>query len=446
MNFNTLLAGGLAAAIVGAWQQVKAVFGYVSSFVIVQAKLDYNTSAVIREHIKKEWRLLPSGLVSYKSRYITFKDDSHCTVVPFKLPAKGGIFVKGWKVLFVTFDGEVLGISYIRGLVNFDDIVRTTIRAYNLTTKDISDKTPNRFTVIRHMGREKSAYASPSPRPLAGSNGTDATELPLDGPSYLDITIDKPLLYDKSMWMFEKEEDPFKGLYFPPHILDYVKQLQHWSTKGQWYADRMIPYRRGVLFYGMGGTGKTSLAKAIAQVIKIPVHQYYLSTMSDQEFVEAWDNMSTPCVALLEDFDNVFHGRKNIVENSTLTFDCVLNQISGINSHNGVLLIVTTNHIEHIDPAMGVAMKEGEATGVSTRPGRIDKVIEVGYLEAEGRKFLANRILKDWPHAIEQMVNVTYNVTPAQFQEMCVQEAFNQMRLDDEKAAAKCPPLSSYGE
>ncbi len=62
-----------------------------------------------------------------------------------------------------------------------------------------------------------------------------------------------------------------------------------------------------------------------------------------------------PCVAMFEDIDAVFHGRRNVAVASgpSLTFDCLLNCLDGVQRANGLLTFMTTNHLELVDPAIG---------------------------------------------------------------------------------------------
>jgi ATP-dependent 26S proteasome regulatory subunit len=108
----------------------------------------------------------------------------------------------------------------------------------------------------------------------------------------------------------------------------------------------------------------------------------------------------------------------------------VLNQISGVLSANGIFMVVTTNDMSKLDPAMGVSYDGG----ISTRPGRIDTVIEVGALDESGRQKMAHRILKDWPQLIPPLVDFHVDATPAQFQEVCLQVALRQMQAEEQDA------------
>jgi chaperone BCS1 len=69
-------------------------------------------------------------------------------------------------------------------------------------------------------------------------------------------------------------------------------------------------------------------------------------------------------IILLEDIDGIFKGRESVQEakenRSQVTFSGLLNALDGVRSQEGRILIMTTNHKEHLDPAL-------------MRPGRADR-------------------------------------------------------------------------
>lgn len=420
---NSLMTGGIIAAVLAGWTQVKAFASYVSSFVVVQASLDDTTSFLVRNHLRADWRRLPSGQHIYKIKFISFVGRNYSTRVPFKLPAADSVYFKKWPLL-VHDNGSELRLSYIRGTINIEEVIRHCLRT---SDEALAMDTISRYRVVQCVGRDKSMMFDA--RDSSGSIGSNAVpaSATLNDNIYVDISRDKSFMYDAALWNFNVAKvSPFEDLYYDEEVTKYIEQARQWLSRKQWYAERSIPWRRGWLLHGPGGTGKTSLARAVAQDLGIPVFQFFLSTLSDQEFIEKWNGMDVPCMALLEDFDNVFDGREPVGKTS-LTFDSVLNQISGLSSHNGVFVVVTTNRIEKIDPAMGVDFKNG----LSTRPGRIDTVIEVGAMNERSRGLMAHRILRDWPTLIEKAVACSEGMTPAQFQEECLQRALKQMQEDD---------------
>lgn len=174
-------------------------------------------------------------------------------------------------------------------------------------------------------------------------------------------------------------------------------------------------------------THNTTLARAIGEDVDMPIHVFDLASMSNNDLREAWAEMAAdaPCVALIEDIDGVFVGRQNMASGAGgtmaragLTFDALLNCIDGVERKDGVLLVVTSNHIDKIDPAM-------------LRPGRIDRVVEFKSLDHVARLKVARQILGDDP-AIAQLLGDT-DVPAAQFVEKCCRKALDKLYGDEPK-------------
>ena len=177
-------------------------------------------------------------------------------------------------------------------------------------------------------------------------------------------------------------------------------------TEKVYYADRGIPYRRGYLFHGPPGTGKSSLTMAIAGHFKSEVHLLSLADpdLNDSTLASLVGMLDKPDVLLLEDVDSAgltrevatnataaqtsktHHGegskghRKPEPEDtkkSGITLSGLLNALDGAASPEGAIVIMTTNAPEALDPAL-------------TRPGRID--YKVAFQNAD--KDLARKVFK----------------------------------------------------
>lgn len=166
-------------------------------------------------------------------------------------------------------------------------------------------------------------------------------------------------------------------------LRDAVLEARRWFKSRSWYNQRNIPWRRGWLFTGNPGTGKTAYARAIAKDLNIPVFLLDLGSFTNRDLISAWQQIReyAPCMVVMEDIDGVFHGRDSVLPGG-MTFDALLNCINGVNSPDGVFLVVTTNKPELLDEALSTA-----------RPGRIDRALHFGEPTNEALRKMALRIV-----------------------------------------------------
>ena len=205
---------------------------------------------------------------------------------------------------------------------------------------------------------------------------------------------------------------PMDLMVLSPETKDAVDEARFWRDSERWYKERNIPWKRGWLLAGEPGTGKTSLARAVAQELDLPVFVFDLASLSNEELRDAWRRTmrNVPCMALLEDMDCTFEGRKNIAKTENgLSFDALLNTMDGMEGSDGLLMIVTTNHIEKVDAA------------ISSRPGRIDRVLQMTLPDRAGLLQVAKRILGDRSEDIDALVDegIRNKETVCKFQEKC---------------------------
>lgn len=433
---NPLIVGGGVAVIASSWQRVKEIAGYLSGFVFIHTTIDPQFVPALRQYLYDEWWLVPAGKTEYRTIYKTFKGESIQKLVPYSVLPRRSVHLR-WggllpEILIVNAENADISLTSIRGLVSFHKLVGNALEAWEALRNGDQEDQPSRFIVrikTGSFGGHVNAYQGGNSVHANKSLAPDSSEMAQSRSDWFIPALDDSFMYDPDDFTVVREDDPFKSLYFSPEVTKYIKQATDWYKLKDWYADHDIPWRRGWLLYGPGGTGKSAMAKAVAQQLGFPIYQYYLSTYSDREFIQDWSEMTLPAVVLFEDFDNVFDKRTPVNEDCPLSFDCVLNQISGVNTTNGVFLIITTNNIEKIDPALGIP-KEGKE-GLSSRPGRIDNVIYVGEMDEASRFRMAERILDEWPELIPDIVVKGEGMTPAQFQELCRETAYSRIDLDE---------------
>ena len=147
-------------------------------------------------------------------------------------------------------------------------------------------------------------------------------------------------------------------------------------THPELYEDIGIKPPKGVILYGEPGTGKTLLAKAVAnstsasflRVTGSELIQKYLGEgpkLVREIFKVAEDN--APSIIFIDEIDAI--GTKRYDSSSSgerevqRTMLELLNQLDGFDERGDVKVIMATNRIETLDPAL-------------IRPGRIDRKIE----------------------------------------------------------------------
>jgi len=87
-------------------------------------------------------------------------------------------------------------------------------------------------------------------------------------------------------------------------IVKDMNEFLHPASAG-WYARRGIPYRRGYLFHGPPGTGKTSLSFALAGLFGLDVFAVSLQepALTEGDLMLLFNGLPRRCVVLLEDVD-----------------------------------------------------------------------------------------------------------------------------------------------
>jgi SpoVK/Ycf46/Vps4 family AAA+-type ATPase len=124
------------------------------------------------------------------------------------------------------------------------------------------------------------------------------------------------------------------------------------------YRESGLPYRRGFLFAGPPGCGKTFTIGALANTAKATTMAILPKPDLDANCVEGafhWASKNPPAILVLEDLDKM-------IKNENFPLAICLNIIDGLKSDKGVLLIATTNEPQTLDPAL------------LHRPSRFDRV------------------------------------------------------------------------
>jgi chaperone BCS1 len=163
-----------------------------------------------------------------------------------------------------------------------------------------------------------------------------------------------------------------------------LRDIERFRSSWQRYRQLGVPYHRGYLLYGPPGTGKTSLVSAIAAKFEIGIYAINLTDFTDRSLMHAVSEVSANSIVLFEDIDCMTSGKarpisdekfnekadnkrdeKGDTTQSRVTLSGLLNVLDGFNAPENVLFMMTSNHVEALDPAL-------------LRPGRIDYKLYMG--------------------------------------------------------------------
>lgn len=160
-------------------------------------------------------------------------------------------------------------------------------------------------------------------------------------------------------------------------IQDIKEAVELPLTHPELYEDIGIKPPKGVILYGPPGTGKTLLARAVAsetsatflRVVGSELIQKYLGDgpkLVREMFRVASEH--APSIIFIDEIDAVgskryeaHSGGEKEIQRTMLE---LLNQLDGFDTRNDVKVIMATNKIDALDPAL-------------IRPGRIDRKIEL---------------------------------------------------------------------
>ena len=224
-------------------------------------------------------------------------------------------------------------------------------------------------------------------------------------------------------------------------VKERLKESIEWPlTKPEMFEHFGINPPRGIVLFGAPGTGKTLIAKAIANEAKAN-----FITIKGPELISKWvgesekairevfkkAKQSSPSIVFLDEFESIAASRRNSEGSGSDVANRVVNQLlssmDGVEGMEGVIVVAATNRPEMIDPAL-------------LRSGRFERVLHIPPPDTASIKEILKIHTADMPLGRFKLLDLAsslQNYTGADIEAICREAALIAMRAERKTVSKK---------
>jgi len=145
------------------------------------------------------------------------------------------------------------------------------------------------------------------------------------------------------------------------------RDFEFFLKREEWFRKAHMPFRRGYLFYGPPGNGKTSAVRAMVSHPSISAFSIDFANMelTNEALSDLFDaaQHAVPSMVVFEDLERVYNDTGETEFHTRITLQHLLNCLDGLGGPDGTIVVATANHPKRLDPA------------ILRRPGRFDRVV-----------------------------------------------------------------------
>lgn len=182
---------------------------------------------------------------------------------------------------------------------------------------------------------------------------------------------------------------------------DIVEDVSKFLASEKWYTDRGLPFKRGYVFHGCPGSGKTQIVKYLAAHFNMDLHVLDIRN-AGKNLTELLSGVRPNSIILVEDIDLAGIVKRN-VDDEDKSIDAMimdemgksilhglLNALDGVNSYDKSIFICTTNDISALDSAFLRkgridVCKEVDKLTVDEQLAYFNKFYDVNYVNHDGK-------------------------------------------------------------